>query len=200
MIRGGKLLEIATLHPGLVCLYYLFAVFLQIFATFACLISDFGTFDSFVLFCKYKMLAAQRLQVAQAKPFAGSALQAPRSSAIRRPFRPFVTRAAASDDVGAAGTAAIALGLLANPIALWSEYTLATTGAGLPPGPGGALGAAEGISYLVVLGIVGWSAYTKVQTGSGLPAGPSGLLGAAEGFSYLSLLGGIIAFAVKSLS
>ena len=62
------------------------------------------------------------------------------------------------------------------------------------------MGAAEGVSYLVVLGIVGWSAYTKVQTGSGLPAGPSGLLGAAEGFSYLSLLGGIIAFAVKSFS
>jgi hypothetical protein len=51
--------------------------------------------------------------------------------------------------VGAAGKAAIALGLLANPICLWSEYTLKTTGAGLPPGPGGALGAAEGISYLV---------------------------------------------------
>lgn len=40
------------------------------------------------------------------------------------------------------GTALIALGLPANPLCLWSEYTLATTGAGLPPGPGGALGAA----------------------------------------------------------
>lgn len=45
-------------------------------------------------------------------------------------------------DIGLPGTAAAALGLVANPICLWSEYTLATTGAGLPPGPGGALGAA----------------------------------------------------------
>lgn len=105
---------------------------------------------------------------------------------------------ASSDDVGTAGTAAIALGLLANPIVLWSEYTLATTGSGLPPGPGGALGASEGISYLIILGIVGWSAATKVQTGSGLPAGPAGLLGAVEGFSYLSLLGGILAFGYQA--
>ena len=126
-------------------------------------------------------------------------------SGIRAPLsRPSLrVRAAAGsdDDVGVAGTAAIALGLLANPICLWSEYTLATTGSGLPADvAGGALGAAEGVSYLVILGIVGWSAYTKVSTGSGLPAGFSGLLGAVEGFSYLSLLGGIVAFAVKSFS
>ena len=46
------------------------------------------------------------------------------------------------DDIGAAGLAAVAAGALANPIVLWSEFTLKTTGAGLPPGPGGALGAA----------------------------------------------------------
>jgi hypothetical protein len=124
-----------------------------------------------------------------------------RANSIRSPLRQSALRVRAAagedDDVGAAGTAAIALGLLANPICLWSEYTLATTGAGLQ---GDLLGGAEGVSYLVILGIVGWSAYTKLSTGSGLPAGPSGLLGAAEGFSYLSLLGGIIAFAVKSLS
>ena len=44
--------------------------------------------------------------------------------------------AAAEEDVGTAGIAAIGLGLLANPICLWSEYTLKTTGSGLPPGPG----------------------------------------------------------------
>jgi hypothetical protein len=54
-----------------------------------------------------------------------------------------VVRAAASDqDVGAAGLAAIGLGLVANPICLWSEYALKTTGAGLPPGPGGKSAAA----------------------------------------------------------
>ena len=46
-------------------------------------------------------------------------------------------------DIGTAGTAAIAAGLVANPLTLWSEYTLFSTGAGLPPGPGGLLGAAE---------------------------------------------------------
>ncbi len=45
-------------------------------------------------------------------------------------------------DTGIAGVAAIAGGIVANPIMLWSEYTLKTTGAGLPPGPSGALGAA----------------------------------------------------------
>ncbi|PSC73380.1 hypothetical protein C2E20_3528 [Micractinium conductrix] len=113
-------------------------------------------------------------------------------SAAPRRARVAPVAAASSEDVGTVGTAAIALGLLANPICLWSEYTLKTTGAGLPPGPGGALGAAEGISYLVILGVVGWSIATKVQTGSGLPAGPAGLLGAVEGFSYLSLLAGIV--------
>jgi hypothetical protein len=47
----------------------------------------------------------------------------------------------ADDDVGAAGLAAIAGGLVANPIMIWSLYTLKTTGAGLPPGPSGLLGA-----------------------------------------------------------
>ena len=38
----------------------------------------------------------------------------------------------------------------------------------------GLYGAAEGVSYLVVLGIVGWSIATKINTGKGLPAGPAG--------------------------
>ena len=41
----------------------------------------------------------------------------------------------------------------ACPTVLYSEYVLKTTGCGLPAGPGGALGALEGISYLVVAGI-----------------------------------------------
>ena len=47
-------------------------------------------------------------------------------------------------------------------VMLWSEYTLKTTGCGLPAGPGGLLGALEGISYLFVVGLVGFSLYTKV--------------------------------------
>ena len=54
------------------------------------------------------------------------------------------------------------------------------------------LGAAEGLSYLAVVGIFGASIVKKIRTGSGLPAGPAGLLGAAEGLSFLVVLGGIV--------
>ena len=73
--------------------------------------------------------------------------------------------------------AAMVGGLVSNPVIGVSLYALKTTGCGLPPGPGGSIGAAEGVSYLVVAGIVAWSVYTKVKTGSGLPNGPYGLLG-----------------------
>jgi hypothetical protein len=108
-----------------------------------------------------------------------------------------VTSAMKDTEIGGLGTAVVAVGIISNPIVLYSEYTLATTGSGLPPGPYGLVGAAEGLSYLAILSIIGWSAYTKVKTGSGLPAGPSGLLGAVEGLSYLSLLAGIAAAAAK---
>eukprot|EP00891_Asterochloris_glomerata_P000820 jgi/Astpho2/820/Aster-x0972 len=87
---------------------------------------------------------------------------------------------------------AIGAGLLLNPVVLISEYYLKTTGKGLPEGPGGLYGAAEGIGYLVVTGIVLWSITTKLRTGSGLPAGPAGLLGAVEGLSWLSVVAGIV--------
>eukprot|EP00588_Corethron_pennatum_P003744 CAMPEP_0194286216 /NCGR_PEP_ID=MMETSP0169-20130528/32061_1 /TAXON_ID=218684 /ORGANISM="Corethron pennatum, Strain L29A3" /LENGTH=203 /DNA_ID=CAMNT_0039032589 /DNA_START=36 /DNA_END=647 /DNA_ORIENTATION=- len=86
---------------------------------------------------------------------------------------------------GAAGTAAAFL-------VLYSEYTLKSTGCGLPAGPFGIVGATEGISYLSVVGISAYSAVVKFRSGSGLQAGPYGLLGAAEGLSYLAILAGII--------
>ena len=46
-------------------------------------------------------------------------------------------------------------------------------GCGLPPGPSGLLGAAEGISYLSVIGIAVWGLVSKVSSGKGLPAGLS---------------------------
>ncbi|XP_076889851.1 uncharacterized protein LOC143540756 [Bidens hawaiensis] len=94
-------------------------------------------------------------------------------------------------------TLAIAGGLISTPVIAWSLYTLKTTGCGLPPGPGGSIGALEGVSYLVVLGIVGWSLYTKSKTGSGLPNGPFGLLGAVEGLSYLALVGIFVVFGLQ---
>lgn len=101
------------------------------------------------------------------------------------------------DDGGIAEKVAVAAGLISTPVIGWSLYTLKTTGCGLPPGPGGSIGALEGVSYLVLLGIVGWSLYTKAKTGSGLPNGPFGLLGAVEGLSYLCLLAIILVFGLQ---
>jgi len=108
--------------------------------------------------------------------------------------------AADDDDIRTVGLAAVAVGALANPICLWSLYTLQTTGDGFPAGPYGLYGAAEGISYLVVTAIVGWSVFTKVQTGSGLPAGPGGALGAVEGVSFLTILIGLVVGGLKFAS
>ena len=69
--------------------------------------------------------------------------------------------------IGIGGTAAC--GVMA-----WSLLTLRDTGCGLPPGPLGLVGAAEGVSYLYVLALVAWSAAKKVGTGSGLPEEPRG--------------------------
>ena len=87
--------------------------------------------------------------------------------------------------------AASILGLTSQPIMWWSLYTLKTTGCGLPAGPFGLIGAAEGISYLVVIGFCAASALTKATSGSGLPPGPGGLLGAAEGLSFMTALAGL---------
>ena len=86
-----------------------------------------------------------------------------------------------------AGTANVA-----NLICGYSLYVLKDTGCGLPPGPFGIEGAAEGVSYLEVVFIVAWSLLTKIQTGGGLNEGPYGLLGLAEGLSYLTVIGGVI--------
>ena len=84
------------------------------------------------------------------------------------------------------------IGLVSNAVVAFSLYVLKTTSCGLPPGPYGLLGAAEGISYLVVVATFLWSVATKIKTGKGLPAGPNGLLGASEGLTFLSILAGIV--------
>ena len=58
--------------------------------------------------------------------------------------------------------AVVASGAISIPVVLWSEWVLKQTGCGLPPGPGGSLGALDGVSYLALVGIVGYSAFTKV--------------------------------------
>lgn len=55
-----------------------------------------------------------------------------------------------------------AVGVGAQPIVWISLVTVATTGAGLPPGPYGLLGALEGVSYLIMLALVGKVVYLNV--------------------------------------
>ncbi|DBB01387.1 TPA: hypothetical protein ACH3X1_000055 [Trebouxia sp. C0004] len=83
------------------------------------------------------------------------------------------------------------LGLFAVPVVAWSEYTLRTTGCGLPPGPGGLLGATEGVSYLTVGALAVWSMVSKISTGHSLPKGPVGLLAGAEKLAFTSILAGV---------
>lgn len=90
-----------------------------------------------------------------------------------------------------AGKVACAAAFMTFPTVGVSEYALLTTGCGLPPGPGGLIGAVEGIGYLAVAGVVLWSVATKVKTGKGLPAGPGGVLGAVEGLAWLLAVGGL---------
>ncbi|XP_072988832.1 uncharacterized protein [Typha latifolia] len=106
---------------------------------------------------------------------------------------------ATSSGGSAVEVAAAVAGLVSCPVIGVSLYTLKTTGCGLPPGPGGSLGAVEGVSYLVVAGLVVWSIATKARTGSGLPAGPYGLLGAAEGLAYLTALAVAVVFGLQIL-
>jgi hypothetical protein len=52
---------------------------------------------------------------------------------------------------GAGGGVLESIGLVSQPVVWISLYFVATTGHGLPAGPGGSIGAAEGIAYLVVV-------------------------------------------------
>ena len=90
-----------------------------------------------------------------------------------------------------------AVGTVASLITLYSEYTLKMTGCGLPAGPAGLLGLAEGLSYISVVGIGAFSLFTKLKQGRGLPAGPGGLLGAAEGLSFVAIVVGLVVLAFQ---
>lgn len=140
--------------------------------------SSFSTVKSFEFFLSRQTLTKR----ASRNPISPAAQQTPDTEA---------------ENIGTAGTAAIVGGLIANPVVGWSLFTLKETGCGLPPGPGGSIGALEGVSYLVILGIIGWSTYSKVKKGSGLPSGPYGLLGAVEGLSFLSVLGVLVVFGLQ---
>lgn len=66
-------------------------------------------------------------------------------------------------------------------------------GCGLPPGPGGLLGAAEGLSYLSVTGLAGWGAVHRIRTNQPLP----GALVVPEVLSYGAVAAGAIVLAMQ---
>jgi len=57
-----------------------------------------------------------------------------------------------------------ATGVAAATVMIYSESVLFRTGCGLPAGPLGLVGAAEGLSYLGVVGLVCFSLHTKIRT------------------------------------
>jgi hypothetical protein len=140
------------------------------------------------------------------QPISGFATNVPSKRATLSSQQPLIILQSSSDDdddyfsVGLSESDQGVLGAVgsaASLITLYSEYTLKTTGCGLPAGPAGLIGLAEGLSYLSVVGIGAFSAYTKIKQGRGLPAGPGGLLGAAEGLSFLAVVVGLVVLAFQ---
>jgi hypothetical protein len=82
-------------------------------------------------------------------------------------------------------------GISAQPVVWTSLYYVKTTGAGLPAGPFGLVGALEGVSYLVMVGLVGSSIYRNV-TSSSDTANKAAI---GEKLSYVSLIAGLIILA-----
>jgi hypothetical protein len=54
-------------------------------------------------------------------------------------------------------------GVFSCLVVLYSEFSLKSTGCGLPAGPLGLVGLTEGLSYLAVIAIVAWSLFTKAR-------------------------------------
>lgn len=103
-----------------------------------------------------------------------------------------------NDDSKFLTSAAATTGLVAQPIVWFSLYLVATTGAGLPAGPWGLMGALEGVSYLVVVGFVAVSVYRRIITigsspNSNPPTRKNGRMELAERLAYLTLVAGLLA-------
>ncbi|GMH35295.1 hypothetical protein BSKO_03163 [Bryopsis sp. KO-2023] len=88
---------------------------------------------------------------------------------------------------------AIASGLIAAPVVAWSEFTLKTTGCGLVPGPGGLLGALEGVSYLTIMGLAAYFLYRRFSD----RPGPEGAAVLVETATYGTIVGGLVVLALQ---
>jgi hypothetical protein len=77
------------------------------------------------------------------------------------------TRLHAANNSGLSKSDQGVLGAVGSAMAvtvLYSEFTLFSTGCGLPAGPFGLLGLAEGLSYVGIVGIGGYSLFVKVRS------------------------------------
>lgn len=90
--------------------------------------------------------------------------------------------------VGVLGSVVVSLAVLPYlPLSLYSSYLLLTTGAGVPAGPNGIYGLAEGFATLTIIGVSLWSAASLFQRDQGLPQGPLNLLNVTKGLSVFCL-------------
>jgi hypothetical protein len=89
------------------------------------------------------------------------------------------------------------MGVIAQPIVWASLYCVATTGAGLPSGPFGLIGAVEGISYLVIVALIGNALYRNMW---GKDHGDRAIyLDIVERSSYVTIVVGLLVLATLVL-
>lgn len=84
-------------------------------------------------------------------------------------------------------------GVIAQPIVWVSLYYVATTGAGLPSGPFGLIGAAEGISYLIIVAFLSNALYRNIWSKRHEYHGTS--LDLVECLSYMTVIAGLLILA-----
>mmetsp|Transcript_32842 Transcript_32842/g.101835 ORF Transcript_32842/g.101835 Transcript_32842/m.101835 type:complete len:364 (+) Transcript_32842:61-1152(+) len=88
---------------------------------------------------------------------------------------------------GFVGSLTVSLAVLPYvALSFYSTYLLFTTGKGVPAGPNGLFGLAEGVATLVVFSMTLWSLTSFLTRARGLPAGPLTLLGSAQFLSALA--------------
>lgn len=121
------------------------------------------------------------------------------SNELQRKHQLTAVRADSEDDgraldtsgpTGFIGSIVVSLSILPYvALSLYSTYVLATTGSGIPPGPNGIYGAAEGIATLIVFGVTIWTIVSSLfRGGQGLPAGPLSILRAAQSLSIICVV------------
>lgn len=110
------------------------------------------------------------------------------------------TKGIQSGRASSAEAAAGGGGLAAVAVVVWSLAALRDTGCGLPPGPGGMLGATEGLSYLVVAGLAGWGLLRQARRrtdSTSVVDVPGALLTSAQAASCSTVAVGLAVLALQ---